>query len=374
VPRILLAVIVYDGREVVPPCLDSAVAQHADGYDIDVLVLDDCSPSPGFSEELEALCRDLRVAYHRNVRNLGIPRNMSLGLQAARAGGYEHIVLCNSDVVLGRTCIGHLAEVADRNPAVGSVTAWSNNVSIFSLGGKDGPAQLDQEETDRIDASLWRRFGHRCLDIPTGVGFCLLLPVSVVAEVGVLDPVFGRGYCEEVDWCQRARLAGYRNVLALGCFAFHHGSVSTRAAGVLAPDAATDWTNEAIVDLRYADYRELIASYLERNELEALAGDAVEAVVVDALRDGYDLVVGDVPVAGPCLVVSRGGGSVVGHAGGFTADLDVEPSWGAVVDRLGRAPTVVFVRERGPLADRLVREADAAGVLTDIRAPYPQLV
>jgi GT2 family glycosyltransferase len=374
VSRVLLAIIVYDGREVVPACLRSAVAQTTDDAEIDVLVLDDCSPSPGWSEELEALCRELGVAYHRNVRNLGIPRNMSLGLLAAKAGGYDHVVLCNSDVLLGRSSIGHLAAVADRNPGIGSVTAWSNNVSIFSLGAGDAPALLDQEQADAIDASLWRRFGPECVDLPTGVGFCLLLPVSVVAEVGLLDPVFGRGYCEEVDWCQRARLAGYRNVLALGSFVFHHGSVSTRAAGVLAPDAATDWTNEAIVDLRYPDYRELVARYIEDDALEPLGRAAVEAIVVDALRDGYDLVVGDVPVNGPCLVVSGRGDHVVGHAGGFTAGVDLEPTWAAVVDRLGRPPTVVFVRERGPLSDRLVREADAAGVLTDVRAPYPQLV
>ena len=56
---------------------------------------------------------------------------------------------------------------------------------------------------------------------------CRLLPVAPPtrsARSGSWTRSSGAGYCEEVDWCQRARLAGYRNVLSPGFV-----RVSTRA-------------------------------------------------------------------------------------------------------------------------------------------------
>ena len=68
------------------------------------------------------------------------------------------------------------------------------------------------ERIDRVSLLLESHFVGRPFDIPVGVGFCMLVPVAIVHEVGLLDPIFGRGYCEEVDWCLRAKEFGYRNV------------------------------------------------------------------------------------------------------------------------------------------------------------------
>jgi hypothetical protein len=96
--------------------------------------------------------------------------------------------------------------------------------------------------------------------------------------------------------------------------------------------------------------------------------------VREGLSDGYDLVVGHTPVAGTCVVVRPDGDRVEGHAMGFVAPLDVGATWDALVTAIGRAPSLLFVREHGPVTPLLQAAADAAGVLTDVRAPYPQLV
>ena len=48
---------------------------------------------------------------------------------------------------------------------------------------------------------------------------------NAIEKVGVLDAdSFGMGYGEENDWCQRAILAGYRNVQVENLFVYHkHG-------------------------------------------------------------------------------------------------------------------------------------------------------
>ena len=46
-----------------------------------------------------------------------------------------------------------------------------------------------------------------------------------------MDPVFGRGYSEEIDWCLRSHTMGYHSVLAPSCFVYHAGSGITEGGG-----------------------------------------------------------------------------------------------------------------------------------------------
>src|SRR6266699_578429 len=97
--RALLAITVYNGRDFVPRCLQSTKSISTEVADLDVLVLDDASPEPGWSEELELLCSSLSVGYYRSPRNLGIPRNVNLGLLRARYADYDYVIVSNSDVI-----------------------------------------------------------------------------------------------------------------------------------------------------------------------------------------------------------------------------------------------------------------------------------
>ncbi|HVL93735.1 MAG TPA: glycosyltransferase family 2 protein [Acidimicrobiales bacterium] len=288
-PRVLLAVLVYNGRDFVPACLASASGLRSGARDVDVLVLDDCSPDEDWSRELAELCASMGVGYYRSPRNLGIPRNMNLALLRAVTGGYDSVVLVNSDVVLPLNLLDVMLGVVDGEPGVGSVTAWSNNVSVFSLPNADETGSLSRPDVvDWVSQQLQDQFSTSALDLPTGVGFCLLLPVPVVAEVGLLDPVYGRGYCEEVDWCLRSRARGYRAVLAPGTFVFHHGGRSTADAGLVTGQARTVAEHERIVDLRYPDYRRDVAAFLEADDLAPLRAKALWAVVVGGgQRWGY---------------------------------------------------------------------------------------
>ena len=53
--RVLVAVLVYNGRQFVPRCLESVARLTKGSSDADVVVLDDNSPEEGWSEELAEL-------------------------------------------------------------------------------------------------------------------------------------------------------------------------------------------------------------------------------------------------------------------------------------------------------------------------------
>ena len=284
---------VYNGRPFVPAAVQSAMRLDQTAADIDVLILDDCSPEPGWSEDLQKVCADAGANYYRSPRNLGIPRNVSLGMGVAAAEGYDYVVVSNSDVLFPRSLISDMLASASQD-GVGSVTAWSNNVSAYSMPNRNPDEYLaNQDVVDWLAATLHGHFGDAVVDIPAGISFCILIPVPVVEEVGVMDPVFGRGYCEETDWTLRSLQSGYRIGLCPGTFVYHAGSGSTKAEGILTPGTTTVVENEAIIDMRYPQFRSQVRAFMGGGVLQQAHRDAITTIIAQGGRQfGYTVDVG----------------------------------------------------------------------------------
>ncbi len=356
-PRVLFGVAVYDGPEVVPACLHSAARMAQTTCAVDVLVLDDASPMPGFSENVGGLCGELGIGYYRSPRNLGIPRNFNLALLEALRGEYDYVVLANSDVIFSGGLLERLVAVAASDDAIGSVTAWSNHASIYSLPNSQPERFLsDQSLVDWVGDALAAEFGDAAIDIPVGVGFCMCIPVRALRVVGLMDPVFGRGYCEENDWTLRSKELGFRITLLPSAFAYHVGGSSTVAAGVVWSGEHTVPANERILDFRYPLYRSQVERFQSSGTVEALIGRALRRVVVAAAAEwGYDITIGHVrgqetgAITARIAVEGRDDGlEVVGAFRGFTARLDVrgEDPVRAVVDLVGREPTAIRIYDQ----------------------------
>jgi len=362
-PRILHCITVYNGRAFVPAAIESALRLDQTDADIDILILDDASPEPGWSEELAAFCKERGVMYYRTPRNLGIPRNVSLGMLTAVKRGYDYVVISNSDVIYPKTLMSAMLPVA-RQPKVGSVTAWSNNVSLYSLPNLDPNKYLhSQDVVDWLHATLNGHFGDAAMDIPAGISFCILIPTDVVRQVGIMDPCFGRGYCEETDWSLRSLQAGYRIALAPGTFVFHHGRGSNLDAGIVSPDATTVPANEAIIDLRYPQFRSQVEAFVHSGILQSAHKDAVAHIVKSAARQfGYSLVMGGVSATAPgsdesevVVSIGRDGGIADVRLRGFRGEIpfDAKDPSASVQAYFGVGPTHVSVSDRGSMAGAL---------------------
>lgn len=307
-PRVLLAITVYNGRSFVPACLSSAKLLEQQTADIDVLVLDDCSPEEGFSAFLKEHCVTHGFIYYRTPRNLGIVRNVNMGLLAALKGGYDFVIISNSDVIYSRQTVEQLLCAYASNPGIGSVTALSNNVSIFSLPNADPDRHLSkQESVDWVAESLARQFKGVAVDVPAGISFCILIPTSVIQTVGLMDPVFGRGYCEETDWTLRSLARGYRITLAPAAFVYHRGRGSTVAAGMVSGGHSTVPANEAIIDFRYPLFRDQVNAFVRGGVYDQLKTTPVELLLRVANDEfGHDVqICGAVDIGDAQRVICR---------------------------------------------------------------------
>jgi len=364
-PRVLLVITVYNGRAFVPQCIESAMRLDSTGFDLDVLVLDDKSPEPGWSVDLEALCGKTGVGYYCTPRNLGIPRNVSLGMLAAIDGGYSHVVISNSDVIYASNAIAQLLGACLADPTVGSATAWSNNVSLYSIPNSDPDLHLaDQQVVDWIGATLAGSYGTTTVNIPAGISFSIMMPVAAVRDVGVMDPVFGRGYCEETDWSIRSRALDYRLTLAPGAFVYHHGQGSNGEAGLVAAGHTTVPANEAIIDMRYPLFRSEVAAFTACGILQELHERGVEELVRQSGRQfGYVIQVGWLPritapdichvLLNPAVDVS----AAIARFRGFEIPIELgdDPA-AAIRDFFGKEPTGLDLLSRGPFTQHLRAE------------------
>lgn len=380
---VLLLITVYNGRAFVPRCIDSARRLLHDDFDLDILVLDDASPEPGWSDELREFCEERGVGYYCTPRNLGIPRNVSLGLLSALEGGYSHVVISNSDVMYANNAMSQLLACVESDSTIGSATAFSTNISIYSMPNENPDLHLaDHGVLDWLGAVLAGQYGDTAINIPAGISFSMMIPTDVVRQVGVMDPVFGRGYCEETDWSLRSRMNGYRIVLAPGAFVYHEGGGSNRDAGLLADGHVTVPAHERIVDLRYPLFRSEVEAFGASGILDELHTNSQKEAVREAGRQfGYVVHVGWLPrIEAPDIVrvmVAPSGDTpaVTATFKGFTTTIDAEDGVAdAIRSFFGREPSGLDLFSYGPYSQALQEAFPRLAAGASVRANYPERV
>lgn len=192
-------------------------------------------------------------------RHAGFPATANRGL----AFGRGDAILLNSDTEVTAGWLARLADAAGSRPDVASVTPLSNDATICSvprtLVANAIPAGHDVDTFGRLVQASSRRARP---EIPTGVGFCLYLRRGALEAVGLLDERFGAGYGEEVDWCLRARAAGFVHLVDDATFVFHAGAGSFGPAR-----AARVRRAERVLYRRYPAFRGGLARFLAADPL-----------------------------------------------------------------------------------------------------------
>lgn len=138
--------------------------------------------------------------------NLGYAGGMNLGIQDAIAGSADYILLLTHDVRLEPGCIAKLRDLLEREPGygvVGPVLRSTDARLPFSAGGfvsRDGEVGHHVAE---LDASV------EVSPVDWIDGSVMLVRAQVFGDAGMLDERFFM-YCDEVEFCLRARRAGWK--------------------------------------------------------------------------------------------------------------------------------------------------------------------
>jgi GT2 family glycosyltransferase/glycosyltransferase involved in cell wall biosynthesis len=299
-PRISIIIPVYRGIEVTRDCLNS-VLQHRNPATDQVVIINDCSPEPLMAPMLSQLNGVANVFLLTNGDNLGFVQSVNRGLRFATG---SDVLLLNSDTVMFAGGLNELCRVAYAAAEIGTVTAMSNNATIFSYPHVSlRQTALDDMTWPELAAAALAQNAGLTVEVPTGHGFCMFIKGEVLRRIGLLDEGFGRGYGEENDLCARAADLGYLHVAAAGVLVEHRESTSftTEKDHLLA-------ANLPRLNAMYPEYTPVIMEFertdglrkarwaLDRLRLRkaAAAGQQFVLLVTNALDGGTKKAVADI--------------------------------------------------------------------------------
>ncbi|MEQ8822562.1 MAG: glycosyltransferase family 2 protein [Sumerlaeia bacterium] len=161
----------------------------------------------------------------RADRNLGFAGGNNLGIEAATG---DVILLLNDDTEPEPDWLAPLAEAFDAHPRLGIAGCrllYPDRTTVQHLGG----VVHDNGLTDHVawgDEARAQEAGG-IVPVPYATGAALAIRRAVIEEVGLLDAGFWPIYFEEIDYCDRARRAGWEIAVVPRSTVIHHESQST---------------------------------------------------------------------------------------------------------------------------------------------------
>lgn len=228
----------HDTRYLTQACVESVLAagDAARIPELEVIVVDDAS-ADGTGEAVRALGSPVRVL--RNDRARGFTESSNRGLAAARG---EVLLLLNSDTEVEPDALDVLDEAFRLDPRLGVVGGalrypdgapqWSGGAApslpwLFGLAS-GLPALLGRLPGARIVRPVRGVSGGGVDWVP---GAAMGIRRRVWQDVGPLDESFHL-YCQDLDFCVRARKVGW-GVAVVPTFrvVHHHGATIGRRAG-----------------------------------------------------------------------------------------------------------------------------------------------
>ena len=225
-----IIIVNWNVRDMLAECLRSVEAYHG-ALEIEIIVVDSASTD----DSVPMIERDFPgVKLLAQSENVGFVRGNNIGLKAA-AGRY--LMLLNPDTVVHPFAVNKLVQYLEENPKIGIVGAHTLNT--------DGTHQSTRRRfptlfTGMVESTwlqeilpdeMLNRFYVRDLpddgtyEVDWVQGSALMARREVYAQIGGLDTAYTM-YFEELDWCKRAKNAGWGVVYVGEAYITHHGGGS----------------------------------------------------------------------------------------------------------------------------------------------------
>lgn len=218
--RFSVIIVNYNSGQMLLDCVQSVLQEGVPAAH--VIVVDNGSRDNSIAT-LERQISGVRIIF--NSCNAGFAAAVNQGLALARE---EFILLLNNDALLQPGALHVFVEAFSANPKLaiaGGQLRSVNNVPQTSV--VPSPALI----RELVPGSVLRIFSSHRLEqyrlaeapmaVPCVVGACIALRSSLLASFGPLDEDYFF-YFEELEWCERARRAGFQVGYVPGAKIFHH--------------------------------------------------------------------------------------------------------------------------------------------------------
>jgi GT2 family glycosyltransferase len=220
-PDVSIVFVNWKAAELTRQAVQSLV-RHTAGVTYEIIAVDNTVPPQAELDQLPAGPAPVTVL--KNGANAGFSAASNQGMRVARG---RYVLLLNTDTIQRENAVGAAAGYMDAHPEVGAL----------------GIRHLNADLTDQRSAfpfpSPWAEIaapagraaaapappGADTYDADWLCGSFLMIRRECLEEVGLLDERFFT-YAEDIDWCLRARRAGWRVRYWGGASMVHLGAAS----------------------------------------------------------------------------------------------------------------------------------------------------
>jgi len=178
-PKVFIIILHYQSRKNTKECLKSL--ENLDYPNFEIVVIDN------------------------DKKNRGFAGGNNLGIKQALKKGTDYILLLNNDITISQPdFLKKLVEVGESDKKVGILgPVIYKGQEIHFAGGK---VNWLYTKGRHITKSKVKSQKSKVVDYITGA--CLLIRREVIEKIGLMDEDYFL-YCEDVDWCLKARRRGF---------------------------------------------------------------------------------------------------------------------------------------------------------------------
>jgi len=222
-PLVSIVIVNFNGGEMLIRCLKSVFDSKYEPIEIILVDNKSIDGSVAVAEKLFGQRQNFKVV--KLPRNVGFAQGNNVGVKYCRG---KYIVFLNNDTIVDPFWLDKLVEVMEKDENVGvaqSKLLQLNNTQLFDSAGdfidsyclsfKRGYGEEDHGQYDRIEEVFSAR------------GAAMIVRVDVLRDVGAFDPdLFGS--CEDLDFCWRVRLKGYKVLYVPQSIVYHVGGAASK--------------------------------------------------------------------------------------------------------------------------------------------------
>jgi len=222
IPRVSIVIVTYNAEKYITKCLESILASR--GVEIDKIIVVDNASNDNTTKLLkERFGNDSKIKVIELCKNIGFPLACNIGVAHANT---DLVVLMNPDVIVDPYCFANLAsfmyrdsEVAVAQPKIlhpgGYIDSAGNYMDLLGHGFHLGKLEKDYGRYDSPREILYACFA------------CAMVRRSIYFMLRGMDPRYFL-YNEDLDFCWRCWLAGYRVLYVPKAVAYHIGHHASR--------------------------------------------------------------------------------------------------------------------------------------------------
>jgi len=228
-----IIIVSWNVRDLLAACLRSIQARPARALAVEVIVVDSAS-----NDDTPQMVRDQfpDVVLMAQSENIGFTRGNNLGMAVAKG---RHLLLLNPDTEVIADALEQMTAHLDAHPQVGIVGPHTLNT--------DGSTQSTRRRFPTLATALFEstwlqglaprsvleRYyvvdatdDAEAVEVDWVQGSALMARRAVYQQIGGLDEGYVM-YSEEMDWCRRAKDAGWGIAYLGGARITHHGGKSS---------------------------------------------------------------------------------------------------------------------------------------------------